>query len=386
MDWDVYIDETGNFSRPDERVLVCGILLGREQASLHEEDAAAIFRSAYPGIPVPHHAADMGKVAGLLAAWNAANRPKAASHSSFALLAQALDELNTSDQERGAKLAAYRASFLRREMPSSKAVHAVDAILRAQCASGIRTALQVVEAEARAYAQEVRCGFQRLAPRLGIGPWVVAAGEGCTREAVPSAAVEPREAHYQDRYLWLLERLAERVLMLLRRRDGDARSVNFHVSYRMLDAGGGRTAVLTTRHVKATLQKAAGLAWPLGHVGPRPSLSELTHYEAGAPAWFGIADFAASRVLQQLKLSRYWPDVVSLVLKTTSLRPELLCSTLNRTCPAIASSGLAREAIEQACAGQHEAARGVLAGEQVRWAKAQATVWLGALKTAGRTP
>lgn len=383
MDWDIFVDETGNFSKPEQAVLVCGVLVPRTDSTPTHENVANAFRRAYPGIPLPHHASDLKKAAGQLAAWVLSGRRSSDHGTAHAVLEALIGSLGHRDPKENARIAAYRAALERGVMPGNGPVHAANrALVQATQGTADSVHLDALEAEGQAYAARVRAELGRLVvacPEIRI----VASGEGRSDAALWTPPdLPPQDRHFQDRYLRLVEVLTERALMLLRTTDAAVGQIHIHASYRDLDLGNGQLGKLTFGHVKETIRRAAEFAWPTGYAGPAVRLAAMPRYDASASPWFAVADFAASRVLAKCKLAAgSWSVLASHVEATTRISPEVRCSTLRRPCPGISASGAARESIALAWGGRLPEAQARFRGTQPHWARMQASTWIASLGT-----
>ncbi|MCK6513014.1 hypothetical protein L6R29_24050 [Myxococcota bacterium] len=78
--WELYIDESGNFSDPNDEVVVAGLLVHTEKAGLDGREIAQAIHTTLPHIPLPLHASFLKRPSYGIFCYASAQQPKTAHH------------------------------------------------------------------------------------------------------------------------------------------------------------------------------------------------------------------------------------------------------------------------------------------------------------------
>lgn len=361
--WQLFIDESGNFDDPDDRVVVAGWLLCSNDGPELVGFLRDMLDRAFPLVPYPPHANRLRCVATRVAGM-------------LMLMSKGVDVSG----RRGVDVVRRGVAALE-ALDDDAAREVLDEARAGRSPSwrALRNASHALWHANRSVAQ--RLGelhwhdMEVLRATLGSAP------EGASRGLL---AVEGGEAGPgEDRYLVLLETLIERALMLLREVTV-RRRVWAQVLGRSLDvvAGVTRREHLRRRHVDQAIERAQRFS----HLATPPGGVPVVQVIATAPLGFDerthpgtvIADILSNAGRYQLGHCSSLERLEEAMLRHVGVPLVSVCRSLSRQMPALAGSGGARRAIEQAFAGPEAAT--TLSGEGV--VVEQANRWIEAAKEA----
>ena len=354
LEWVVFIDESGDFSRDDEPVCVCGVLVQEGDLPGLGGVLAELLERVYPGARFPPHAAELNAPLAHLKRWMQSRRDLRDRHPSAARLASIADLLLAT----GAPEAAEFLEAVRHWRPLRyDALQRCDAWLRVHAHADWDLLRQE-----RDDAQGRMRGLLEAMDEV-YGP----------RRCHLMASAEPRsERAGEDRYLRLLASALERLRSLLGGQGGHGHRV------RILAAGRWRAGTqrsIDRSDIEAAVAKALACPGPRDANGVALEALPPQAFDSAAHPGLCLADFAANRVRTVIAAARRWREVQEQARARIGLAAEAQPRALKRTLalPVAAAAGLPERAIAAAFAG---VAAPALDGVAPGWAREQAERWI----------
>ncbi|MCC6644099.1 MAG: hypothetical protein IT374_00805 [Polyangiaceae bacterium] len=353
--WQVFLDESGDFSRDDGTVVVAGW-------ACHADDSPglrAVLRraldAAYPGQAYPPHAADLNLTAGYATA-------RALAGDGSPVILRAIGAL-TQDSEVGA---AFAAALAKRTLPRYE-------LLR------LATHRLLVHEPALASAVDKR---SRAAARRALSVLSGAPRDQCFLLGAVDRGEGREGPETEDRYLALLEVLLERVFGLLRHTDARA-EVWVHTEGRHVTDGALARMPMMSRHVAARIRRAE--RFPLlppipGSVDARVRMipHRPSHHKATCHPGVALADLIANRCHRALRRAPtcQWRALADQLDQAVLPPSSTAMRATGRQLPSVAAAGPARRAILRAFANEPGPPLG-----GVGWETDQATAWISAAES-----
>lgn len=354
-EWQLYIDESGDFDAVEDRVVVVGVLLAGADHPSRQQELRDWLKSTFPSSPYPPHQRILNLAAGVAAC--VAREPARVPELQPAV--DALDACPLRDDVRELRttpVATFRDAKLR----------TVDNWMRSH-ARGAYDLLKRHITQRRGVASR---GFAKV---IGEGGAVVAAAEA-----------RPR-ASSQDRYLDLLTVLIERVVLLLA--DGNSHRVVTVVGARDVTVPGrtapGRLAPLVRcRLQREHVEQAAKTACSrLPQSSVSFAIAQPATYDSRCHPGLVLADLAANRVHGAIYQETF-RDLSESLVGALGAPPLGRALAVSADLPSLAGSGRAADAI--ADVARNPSRNASTAGVIPRWAREQADAWIAALGTADR--
>lgn len=361
--WQLYLDESGDFDKPNEAVLVAGVLF--EGRALPQQSAALRARLAgiFVGSAYPPHAAHHNVASSLLCEALAGRAPEGPAAPRFLRA-----------MERAFPIA--QGSTSREAQELRKAITPVDGRLRVPLAPIRAFDAWLERAAAEAHqALVTEQGAQRIdlvqfaagGLRAGLGgtPVVVAAWQR------GSATAGTADTRYEALYGTLLER----ALAYATSRD-DGAEIHVHLGARHRRPPPVHIAALNHAESEATsfplLRRSKG--------GSRIIRFSAETYGPKVAPGIVLADFASNTLFSALRAARSWDQAHASLCDGTGLSAEARCALLPLAAalPAVAAYGATRDAIRCAAEGLPVPP---LSGPT--WAREQAASWITAITAEG---
>ena len=340
-EWQLFIDETGNFEDPDASVAVVGWLVQHREHPRFDADLRRSLAKVVPDAAWPPHAAHLnlpivqpiltqgfGAVASDGDAWV---------HS----VPDAWARLRALEHEAVRKVVALAEQ--RKMAPYDDLTEANDVVKRLE--PNLFRSFIAQREQRMAWVRDL---LSCLGEVFGPGEsWLVGAG---------MPPVGDDDAPKSDRYLALLETLFCRVFALLRADDGNTHEVRVHVARRWVKPDGvPLTLTLRVQDVGDCVRRAE--RFPV--LAPEPGKPDtrvrivphsVSRYDSNVRPGIVIADFAANRLRWPMSTARSWHELqaradsqVALPV-TAPARRDVGASPL----PALAAHGLPEQAIRGA--------------------------------------
>ncbi|MFO0695998.1 MAG: hypothetical protein U0230_20715 [Polyangiales bacterium] len=301
VEWEIFVDESGDFDRPDDVRVVAGVAFGDVPGtrfpSQRVRDALA---EAAPGVPWPFHASVFGRPSGRAWALGRASR-QGALPPEVAELARDVSRVIEGSDDHWARALSEAVSLPRRE-PDYATMAGVDRwleIRHPELAARLRHRCgQDREGIARVLRTAVE-GLPEGRAVVFIGAFLLGSG--------PSAPAPDEAARSvpRDDYLAALGAFLERAVLSLRSSRGASHRVHLHVARRgVVRPGYGRTP-LTVADVGARAREA--LSYPhlpssgLGDARLRIVVDDVRSIDSAAHPGLVLADFAANTVYRGLR-------------------------------------------------------------------------------------
>jgi hypothetical protein len=358
--WDLFIDESGDFSDPEDEVVVAGLLVRDDAAGASSVQLRASLQAAAPELPWPLKASYLNRP--VLFALAQACRPDAA-HSRSADDAEAIvRHLNTvaagdvavvlDDLRAGHRLPYERVAkldTLAQQVPQYQAVRRL---------AGESTA-------------QIGRLLHALAGQSGESPLVLVAACGETVRGDVSATA-PGADLATRRYLDMLHGVIIRAADILGRGEG-RQQLHLHVLERPVREeilGRVTATMLHLRHVGPLARAVEGL-----YAGPGAPVSikldQICAYDARLHPTLVLADFLANRGRRALRHPSGHLTAVE-----DALRAEVPCSVRSCEPPAshLAAAGWAQDGIERTRRGETDTLGSPPSGSRA-WAVEQAAEW-----------
>lgn len=371
-DWQLFIDESGDFDQPRDTCVVAGVLVHAPMHPRGEADVRAALDDAYPALRYPPHATKLrflsGRVVATLAGATSSSSPTATGARELARRALAVIEAH----DGSIADAVGRLSSEGRE-PGNEQLTAWDGLLRVHAPSFADGVQQLLEQDVHRMRQVLdRAGALFGADDPGEAFVVAAADTGhADAYAIEDPVVE------RDRYLALLGVLFERTLALLCERVGAGARIWTSVARRSVHRRDVGRFPLMPRNIGAAAETAA--RFPLfDGATPRPKLiaAGVPAYDAAVPAGMVLADFVANRIrgallrVGRLSWDRLGRMARAQVAMPIAARPRFV--EYASPIPAIAATGAPNAAIWSAFEGMPAA---LDFGDVPQWARDQAMIW-----------
>lgn len=340
--WTLHLDESGQFSNPNEPVLLAGFLLQEPPSDAADEILGGLLRRIDPLIPYPPHATEILWPAWWFARWVLASPEVRAAHPARAVLDQAagvfqragavsaLDEMSSQLQQ--SQTPDY--DSLR---DASRWLRGRDPVLYAQ--------FEVLRRNAEDHYRAIGARLQTLYGDDRC--WLLAASD-------PGAVAFDGP----DRYLSLLTVLLERVFALLRAHPAPRHEVRVIAAQRhVTDGRVSRRRMLRPQDLGDCVRKAEAFPLHAPEVAPDKAVRIIpwssVAYDEQVPPGVALADFVANRVRRILMQGRDWNRTSSDVVASTGLtavaRPGVRPS--GEALPTVAVAGPPREAVAAAFRG-----------------------------------
>ena len=359
--WQLFVDESGDFDRPDDTVCVAGLLLPVPDA----EELVPLLRArvvdAHPLVEYPPHASVLNlPVMWAMHALRADPEAKAGARADLGL--ELTGAATKALKEAPEPWAGFLQSWLLWEKVEHSDLKELDAWLRATQTEAYASLANLAEQSEQAVHDDILTPLLELGGELegGLAPVAfVAAEETAPQGVVPTSA--------GDRYLDLLELVFERVYALLREPGGARHHVVVRVCERDLRFNDpARNHRLNDKDLTEVSRRAARfpLLRPQSLPDPRAWLTLLPveRFDGKVHPGLVLADRLANRARQQLSKARYAGQGAAASL-------EVLQRTLEARVPAVATglsprasrrvgalptlmgNGVARERVRQAFEG-----------------------------------
>jgi hypothetical protein len=361
--WELYVDETGDFSAPDARVCVTGLLVDESREPLPVEPLRDCLRVVYPLIPFPPHATELKQLSTFVAAYGLHGCPVDDRSFVERPFKRAYEHLMSSADP---VALAFGNSLQNSAIPRREVRLACDTLLRAN--------LPLEAAELETYGRRCHRRMADLFDTVGSlwGPkecYVVAAWDvdGGGEEFGGAPAV------HADRYLRTLAVLLERVVMLLRAPEGPCQQVRLRVAVRDLHPGPG---AVRREHIGLVAAAAAGFPWLSTDVSGTVQFEPLEpeRFDIRVHPGLVLADHIANRLFP-LSTEPTWVAMERAGRRAFAIPISGECRALGRDLPAFCATGSARRSI---FGGLQQTAAVNLANIHPGWARDQARQWVAA--------
>ncbi len=354
--WGLFVDESGDFSSPDDPVAVAGLLVREDVAGGRAGEMRESVRRALPGLPWPLHASllhQTGFVVALLGRHVERHGafPEGLPADVEAAARTALDLLR--EREPGSLTATMAAVAGGKKVPYL-ALERMTVLLSRQ-ASGAARVLSAHERKAWAFVRSVS---QAL--------------EGQARDGVPAVLLLTSAettggdagADADSRYFGALEALFDRVAAVLLRRAGRHRVWVRTLARDVWEPRIGRRVPLGVHHVGAVLRRLPERATL------KMTAAEVREFDEDVDFPYVFADFAANRARRVLRSALAGLRQCENELWTVLAAP-VRSGSPSRT--HLAATGLGLRLAREAASVEMQAPQGAR-----RWALEQAAEWQGA--------
>lgn len=196
--WWLYVDESGNFAKTTDHVVVAGLLIKEQATAAGQATLKVTLHGAAPHVPWPLHASRI-KIPIMHALWARQKGPK---HCSTQLAATSASALETLTEYEEARLRRVETAFIKRRQPRWNDLTELDTTL-ARVAPHIYVTLSDIAAEVLANIRHV---LRTLAQHWLKNDEALVV---CCSEPLPGEAAPP--SGIGDRYLIMLETMLERL-------------------------------------------------------------------------------------------------------------------------------------------------------------------------------
>ena len=378
--WQLFIDESGDFSRKDDTHVVAGVLI---RAPYHQDQGAALREAiarAMPGVAYPPHSWLISRLwpAGRLVGYLKCKTERERSPVVDAC-EPAIEILRVSGL--GAATRFLESSESRRE-PAPTDVRKVDDWLRFNAPTE-HAALRALVARD---LQNLRGVLAHLEKTVGAGRAFVV---GAVRTPIAASADFDAEVESEDPYILLLKELYERLFLLLRSSSGERQQVWVVAATRWVERPGLPVPLpLHNRDLADAAQRASAIPfdrpdeWVDDSLRLRPYCVP-PRYSTTVHPGVVLADFVANRLRQRVKDVAWaggWRALAVNSAVSFSLPVEAAARGLSSSAPlpTISASGPARAAILDSLRDGPGNAGG-LHGTVRRWEAEQSRLWIDAL-------
>jgi hypothetical protein len=371
-EWQLFVDESGDFDAPDDGARVVGGLLLHSPPSVAQKKALRdALATAVPGADYPPHAAWLNLPVGRLActvlsrAWRETRPEAAAFREPCEAAIGALEACG------GLAAGKFLDAVRRCELPDYRCA--------TECGAMLQARRPEVFGELRALAERYREGMLALLETVAEacgkdGAFVLAAAS--TTEEAPEAA--PSGPAAEDAYLALLQAMFERAFALLRGPAVHDVHVWAHVARRNVTLSPGVKQPLVPGLVGKIVERAAAFpllpAEGLGDKHVRIVTAGTPAYDANVHPGVVLADCISNRLRFLLRVSRTgWQPLRRRAAHVLALPLEAVAQALANEppLPALAAGGAGRAAVLRAFRGEPTAVDGVPAG----WQRDEAQQW-----------
>lgn len=360
--WDLYVDETGNFSDVEDRAAVCGLLIARGTPSGEPGVLRATLERALPHVAWPHHAAHLHLESFHLLSIERARRD------GFevvpGLSAEVLEQARTVLRKRDAEaLRECRAALRERREPEIPMLRRLE---RHMAEALPRESRRLLSDQVRRVRDAVRKALAPLGAEMGSGHGAVifAAAEASPGDACGKR--DPFADRGTRRYGTLLVALFERLGISLARLRGDHHVRIEVLSKPLVDSARSRPVHLEVEHVA---ELAAG-SRPPGTVMLSPT--RVVFYP-DAHGGLVLADAVAHAVGRETRdrhgIDRPLAEIEASLLDRFGVDVRVGDPPL----PDLASSGAPRRFIAR---GEPAAVARAGLEDVARWAREQALEWI----------
>jgi len=360
----LHLDESGDFSSPDEPVFIAGLMLQERPSDVADEILGNALRRIDPLVPYPPHATDLRQLAWWVARWMLADVTVRDGHPARDTLDRAAALLQRASADRA--VAPMLAALEEQRMPGYDVLRSATRWLRAH-APALRPELESLSRRAEDHYRSVGA---RLRALYGDARCHVLA-------AADPGGLSPDGA---DRYLALLTVLFERVFALLRASPAQRHEVRVVAAQRHVTDGRVlHRRMLMPQDLGACVRRAeafpllAPVTAPDGNVRILPWAS-VAYREQVAPG-VALADFVANRLRGVLLQSPGWDALSEAIVAATGL-PVMATPGVHPSGgarPTIAAAGPPREAIAAAFRARPEGGSPL---KGVAWDAEQARLWI----------
>lgn len=382
-DWQLFVDESGDFRDPTKRVCVAGVLLALPEHEDLTTALRALLERAFPLSSYPPHATLLNLAASralFALAARARGRAVELPDTKWEAVDAAIAALRTADDD--AVVEALRAAE-RGLAPGWEHARACEAWLTTNAPAAARGLRDIAELEDQ-HLRDTVFGLlaQVLEGNEGDGPATPWAKPIVVVAAEASPPASPKDD--EDRYLDLLETLFERVYALLRSTDGVRRHVIAHIAERPLWRDDGKR-MLGRADVAEASKRAARLSFLQSSVFPDPKVWMSTlapcRFDEAVHPGVVLADFAANRVGRALrddpKREHDLQRRVQAALGDVGVAMRPLSRPQLAPLPTAATSGSPRSHVARALEGERVDFR-TLGDVRPEWAADQAQRWQAA--------
>ena len=384
-DWQLFVDESGDFRDPSDTVCVAGVLVALPDIEPVRDHLQAAFTGVFPLAPYPPHATVLNRPSSralLALAGKATGRGVQLPERSIRAIDAAIDALRGATEPTVVEAVRRATLGVTTEWEDASVC---DVWLSANAPAVFGELRNVLEEENAALRQRVFAALSSvLAANEDDGPgtpWakpIVFLAAEATPPAVPTDD--------ETRYLDLLETLFERVYSLLRSTDEVRRHVIAHVATRPLRRG-ERKRMLSLVDVAEASRRASRLPFLQPATFPDPyvwlSVVEPCRFDERVHPGVVLADFAANRARSALggapKLEAVLQDRVRNSLGDVVLAMRPMARPNHPPLSAAAASGVSRSHVAAALGGE-SVKSSALASVKPGWASQQAQHWQAAAR------
>lgn len=363
--WQLYLDESGNFERPKEAILIAGVLFEGRATPQSSDPVKRRLEEIFVGNAYPPHAAHHNVASSLLCGMLVDRKPEGPAAERFLRGTERALVVARGFEEAARRL---RSALTRDDVHRQdlSALRTFDDWLGRADPDAHKT---LVEERDRQRGDLARYAATDLARHLGRPPFVVAAWQA------EAGGIVSADARYERLY----EILLERALSFIARADDSAR----------LDVHLGARSLVEPQRLAPGLNRAEGraAAFPLVTRAKSPPIVvryKSSRYGQGVHPGIVLADFASNTLRRALYWGTPWERAATDVRDRLGL-PIAAASALlplASALPAIASDGPSRDAIRRAAEDIKSAPplEGAAPPTEPRWARDQAQAWIAALR------
>jgi len=369
--WDLFIDESGDFSDPDDEVVVAGLLIQGDTLGSYPAQLRASLKIAAPDLPWPLKASDLNLPVLFALARASRSGTTTASGRSDAVTSVVVGHLRqtaAADVERvvGDLRAGRRAPY---EMLAR-----LDHLAQQKREQYI--ALRSLAGES---AVQIGRLIRALADQTRVTPSAVvlaACGETVRGDISASAAAgaDPETRRYLDLLRWVVARAVDIVS-----RYAGGQEIHLNVLERSVTEeilGQTRRTALHLRHVGPLIREVERVCSGSSATRVGIKLDQVSVYDERMHPALVLADFVANRVRRSLR-----HPAARLALIESALLAEVPCAVRSGEPAAshLAAAGWAQESIEQVRHGNPDVA-GAPPARSRDWAVEQASEWCEVLR------
>jgi hypothetical protein len=378
-DWLLFVDESGNFNEPCDRVLVAGLLLrvGSTWADLSSDRIAQQLREAMPGMPWPLHAAHQNIPATFAVARYEQLCQEGRIHMElgpFDATVREAGEFFHDDPECGDLFLDARDSFANGGLPERETLKSLDRQLKKK-RFYVHQHLQDLSRDATADVLPLLRGLEPLNEKLTDAAVIVAS------EANRQPTGNEQKWRYKSRrWVALLEGVLERSFDLLSQIGGGHRVVlrvaalNVYIPEVYPRS---RARPLDQNHLNWILRNVHSRGCERWNTVAGIVDSDPIHYFApGTPGPLVLADFIANHVCARLNAKKTLMELQAILHVTCGL--DSLIQSGNPSLSHLAATGWPQDAINAARCSNERPARPP--GQLATWATEQADVWVRVLR------